>query len=117
MTQGGRRLDSSHLTTCFKENRFIAEVTQKELEVIEQHQMRLSLGDLVQIWFPMHGERLRQVIDWILDQGAVLSGQKQSELKELFGSFLKPLFHEPDFGEAMRRSSTVTFPDCLIGPG
>lgn len=102
-------------TDCFKDGRYFpTKVTPTELEIIRQHKSRLSLGDLVGIWFPTHGERLQQVIDWILDQGAVLSDEKRAELKEHFGPFLKPLYQQEAFRNTTLRSCTVEFPAYTV---
>jgi hypothetical protein len=104
------------ITEHFKHiKQFPAKITPTELEMLRRYEMRLSLRDLVGIWFPTHGERLQQVIDWILDQGVVLSNEKRAELKEQFGPFLKPLFHERAFENAAWRSYTVSFPECFVG--
>lgn len=70
-------------------------ISKESSDFWERHKYRLSLGDLLALWFPKYSEGLQKVVDWLGEQEFVegdLSTEKREELQNTFGHFLRPLF-------------------------
>jgi hypothetical protein len=69
-------------------------VLKKYSDFWEHHQYRLSLRDLLALWFPKYSQGLQKVVDWLGEQEMEreLSAEKRRELQNTFGNFLRPLF-------------------------
>lgn len=71
-----------------------ASVSKEYSEFWDRHRYRLSLRELLALWFPKYSQGLQKVVDWLGEQEMEkeLSAEKRRELQNTFGHFLRPLF-------------------------
>ncbi|KAI1471225.1 uncharacterized protein F4812DRAFT_170803 [Daldinia caldariorum] len=87
----GNEVETTRLATA---EQYILVASPLTVEIIENHGHTINLRALVSIWFPDQAHVLQQVIDYILELGALTQEHHRRELQTRFGPLLRPLFDE-----------------------